>query len=225
MFKDFMKSIFSEDVDVDEEMVDENEIEEVKEEQIEEPKEEEVKVEQPKEVVVPEVKQEEVKPVAEPEVSFQELNFDTVQTASTSSSFTDLTVDEVASEDRPRPQKKSREYHYDRKKLNKPGRRKQPEIEYQAIISPIFGNQEEEQKDFSKVHDAIRLERPVDDPSFEEVISPMYGQDLPEVKPMDDIPTMDPGKTNASKPEAIDLSEMLDKPANEKLTQKSLIKE
>ncbi len=216
MFKDFMKSIFNEEVDLDEEL--EEEVVEDKKEVEEKPEpkpESEPKLE-------PEVKEEPVVVAPEPtQVSFTPVQ--PAPVAQPESSFMDLSVDDVAKEEPLAPSHST--YHYDRKKLHKPVRRSTPEVEYQAVISPIFGNQDEKEKDFSKVHDAIRLEQPLSDPSFEQVISPMYGSDLPTVKPLEEVPMKNPGKAVEVQTEIIDLSEMLDKPKDKTAKQDTLIKD
>lgn len=219
MFKDLMKSIFNEDIDIDEELEDEEEVEVE-----EQPKEESVKVEEKKEespfvnlTVEPQVQQpvqQEVQP--QPKVMNFEETFaqPVVNEPVKSKSFVDLTVDDVSGQES-RPSKK-KAYHYDRKKLQKsPVRRNNGQNvsqDYQAIISPIFGNTEDEKKDFTKVHDAIRLEKPLYDPNFNEVISPMYGNDLPKQKQVESIPTQNPGSEEVAASQAIELSDLLGKP-------------
>lgn len=217
MFKDLMKSIFNEDIDIDEELEDEEEVEE-------QPKEETVKAEEKKEspfanlTVEPQVQQpiQQVVRQSQPKVMNFEETFaqPVVSEPVKSKSFVDLTVDDVSGQER-RPSKK-KAYHYDRKKLQKsPVRRNNGQNvsqDYQAIISPIFGNTEDEKKDFTKVHDAIRLEKPLYDPNFNEVISPMYGNDLPTPKQVESIPTQNPGKEEVVTSQAIELSDLLGKP-------------
>lgn len=47
--------------------------------------------------------------------------------------------------------------------------------DYSSVISPIFGNVSEEEKDISMLHDAINLPKPVDTLEMIEIISPMFG--------------------------------------------------
>jgi hypothetical protein len=60
------------------------------------------------------------------------------------------------------------------KRSTKP-QKQSKQIEYQAVLSPIFGNMDDSKKDKSAIHDAINLPKP--DASFDmvKVISPMYG--------------------------------------------------
>ncbi|WP_230268314.1 hypothetical protein [Allobaculum fili] len=48
-------------------------------------------------------------------------------------------------------------------------------IDYSAVLSPIFGNLPEDQKDVDAVHDAINLPEPQDHSDMIQIISPMYG--------------------------------------------------
>lgn len=177
MIKDLMHAIFNEDVDVEE---DETELapEEVSESEatyteptiqvpVQEPKED-LKVEEP--------------------ISNETQSFETVQPIkqTKSSFFSGLDVDDVASEE---PIAHSyKPYKYDRKKGIKV-RRVTEDIEYQQIISPIFGNTEESKKQFNKVHDAITLPKPEDDgEGYSKIISPMFGVDLPSRKNNGSIP-------------------------------------
>ena len=198
-----MKSIFNEDIDLDEE-VDEKELE-AETKQPEPAAIEEVVQPQPVEEIpamdvhqsvqpqpsqapkMPEVKTVQ-QPVEQPKVH--------------SESFSDLSIDDVIQPEsdimRPRP------YKYDRRKLKKVGVRTQPEEDYQAVLSPIFGNAEDEEKDYRKVHNAIALEKPMDDPTFVQVISPMFGMNVPGNIPVETIPTKDPDRMTA--PEVKDVS-------------------
>lgn len=79
-------------------------------------------------------------------------------------------------------------YKYDRKKLAQARGTRTENPGYQAVISPIFGNMEETQKEFDKVHNAIDLPKPSADFVLVQVISPMFGNDLPGSKPVESIP-------------------------------------
>lgn len=102
--------------------------------------------------------------------------------AQKTSIFSGLDVEEV--ERAPKQTKARTAYKFDRTKLNKA-----PVTEdYQAVISPIFGNIEDEEKEYEKVHNAVELPRPEEGFSMTTVISPMFGNDLPEQKPVERIP-------------------------------------
>lgn len=109
--------------------------------------------------------------------------------------FSGLDVDSIAS----KPKRKSSLYHYDRAKSSRK-RKMVEEVEYQAVISPIFGNMEDSQKEFDKVHDAIQLPKPENDAELVEIISPMYGSHIPVPKPVDSIPSYDEATKKSSKP-------------------------
>ena len=110
-------------------------------------------------------------------------------------------------------------YHFDRSKLGR--KRKQvDEMEYQAVISPIFGNMEDSQKQFDKVHDAIQLPKPENDTDLVEIISPMYGNNIPAPKPVESIPSYQEVKKKSEKPK-MNLDDML-APAKQETTELEL---
>ncbi len=61
--------------------------------------------------------------------------------------------------------------------------RQNPRMDYSAVISPIYGNMSNAEKDVTKVHDAINLPKPEDSLDMVEVISPMYGSSKPAPQP------------------------------------------
>lgn len=223
MLKDLMHAIFEEEVDDE----DEEEVEEVEETEkadtedkaevsngTEEIPEEDVYV-RPKpqsieQAVEKEAQQVAVQPESQPAES---------EDPEANSIFKGLDVDSVARA--PRRKKKS-VYHFDRSKLNngKPTYRGSESVEYQAVISPIFGNLEDENKEFDKVHDAIQLTKP-EEADLIRVISPMYGNDLPEPKPAKSIPEY---KVKKEESQSLDLSELLEKDTQKKSKQESLFK-
>ncbi|MBB5183185.1 hypothetical protein [Catenisphaera adipataccumulans] len=211
MFKDLMKSMFKEDVDIEEELEDDEEypVDEVS-------------------VQAPEKKEPDIKadaaqsPAADAEKQPEIVNFDEIppvqpfqpEQPKKETGFMDIHADGY----RPHNRRRNSEYHFDRNKLKNNSRTRS---NYQAIISPIFGNTHDEDKDYSKVHDAIRLEKPLNDPNFKEVLSPMYGQDLPTVTKKQTVPKMDP-KKEAAKKQAVELSDMLEKPEKKTDAQQGL---
>ena len=218
MLKDLMHAIFNEDVEEDDE-----------EEVVEEPaKQEEVK---PEPVVVasqPQVQEEEVvktEPILKEAASsiesdpenfmnspiFEKAIIQPKQKKTTI--FQGLDVDSIAQEETTPKQKA---YKYDRHKSVKV-RRVAEDLDYQPVISPIFGNVEDSKKEFDKVHDAIKLNKPEDE-DFSKILSPMYGTYLPSMQPADSIPEY---KVEESK-ENMNLSEMLEKPKKETNKQESL---
>ena len=213
MLKDLMHAIFKEDVE-DEDMIEENE-EVVEEEAVMEPEKEDryvrpqpqpfVMEEQP--VIQPQVQ---VEPQPQPEINEEEMK--------RSSIFNGMDIETISA----RPiRRQGADYKFDRSKINKI----QDSSEYQAIISPIFGNLEDEKKEFDKVHDAIKLPKPEEDFTFVQVISPMYGNDIPAAKPVSNIPVYDvPSSLQTEPKKTMDLSELLEKKEEKKTTQQSLFK-
>lgn len=95
-------------------------------------------------------------------------------------------LEEVSRLSEPEPKKKNtvkkndpkKPYRYDRSKMDKgSGKTRTPltSSDYQAVMSPIFGNAEDNKKSREAIHDAINLPKP--DASFDmvQVISPMFG--------------------------------------------------
>ena len=207
MLKDLMKAILNEDVEVDE-----DEVEETNEEVVEDTKPQpqpQKTYEEPVSTYTEPVIETFTKPQVQPKVQPK------------TSIFTGLDVEEVS---RVEPRTTHKPYKYDRRKMMK--LRTSEDLDYKPIISPIFGDIQEEKKQFEKVHDAIKLPKPQDDTSFTEIISPMYGKDIPEPKPVESIPTMKPVfKKNEEKnePEAtLSLQDMLEKPQKQTATQGNL---
>lgn len=83
-----------------------------------------------------------------------------------------LSMDQVGRPDSVKEEQKP--YRYDRRKLQTV-RQKTVQTEYQAVLSPIFGNMEDEEKSFEAVHDAINLPKPEQASEITSIISPMYG--------------------------------------------------
>ena len=117
--------------------------------------------------------------------------------------FKGLDVDSIAQEE---TKPKQKVYKYDRHKSVKV-RRVAEDLDYQPVISPIFGNVEDDKKEFDKVHDAISLQKPEDE-DFSQILSPMYGTYLPSMQPAKSIPEYKVEDKKAN----MNLSEMLEKP-------------
>ena len=204
MIKDLMKSIFNEDIDLDEE------VEEVEEVETVEP----VQSVEPQPTQEPATSIEEV--VSQPEqIPAMDVVQPTVQTVQQprpyvhSESFADLSIDDI---NQPESDVMSRRpYKYDRKKLNRVGQRTQPEEEYSAVLSPIFGNAQDNEKDYRKVHNAVNLEKPVDDPEFVQVISPMFGNNVAGNMPVETIPTKDPSRKTKTKAPDVSVTSVVEK--------------
>jgi len=220
-FKNLMKSIFDEDIDVDQEEM---------EEEKEEPKKVEEPAPQPM-VVKPEAPAEPKKPVdpqpvqqSDP-ISLADVVLDPVPEKK-ATQFGSLDIQKVQKKDTSPTYKKP--YHFDRSKLNqdaKPVRKKQPEYNYQSIMSPIFGNTSDDKKDYDKIHNAVELEKPVVSSALEQVISPMFGQDIPSYRKENEIPRKDPdtvGQKVNDATEAIALDDILEKTDEEKPKQEKL---
>ena len=211
MLKDLMHAIFNEDIEEDDE----------EQEVVEEPaKQEEI-------TPVPEVVQEEVKPepvftqaassIEENPESFMDspiFEKAIIQPKEKKSTiFKGLDVDSIAQEET-KPKQKT--YKYDRHKSVKV-RRVAEDLDYQPVISPIFGNVEDSKKEFDKVHDAITLNKPEDE-DFSKILSPMYGTYLPSMQPAESIPEYKVEDKKAN----MNLSEMLEKPKKETNKQETL---
>ena len=212
MLKDLMHAIFNEDIEEDDE----------EQEVVEEPTKEEEITPVP-EVVEQPVVQEEVKP--QPVSSSIEDNPENFMDSpifekaiiqhkeKKSTIFKGLDVDSIAQEET-KPKQKA--YKYDRHKSVKV-RRVAEDLDYQPVISPIFGNVEDDKKEFDKVHDAISLQKPEDE-DFSQILSPMYGTYLPSMQPAKSIPEYKVEYKKAN----MNLSEMLEKPKKETNKQESL---
>ena len=212
MLKDLMHAIFNEDIEEDEEEV------------VEEPtkQEEEVKPEPKPEVVEPVVQPEPVLAQAASSIEDNPENFmdspifekAIIQPKEKKSTiFKGLDVDSIAQEET-KPKQKA--YKYDRHKSVKV-RRVAEDLDYQPVISPIFGNVEDDKKEFDKVHDAISLQKPEDE-DFSQILSPMYGTYLPSMQPAKSIPEYKVEDKKAN----MNLSEMLEKPKKETNKQETL---
>lgn len=188
--KDLMRAFLYEDIDEDEDREELEEEDTVIEKTMPEPvkvtfPEEEKAAPQPAAEPAPAV-QPEPAPEQEPEA----------EPAKTTSIFDGLDASDIS---RPAPEKTkpqnrpARPYRYDRKKAERSGRyTPRSDAGYQAVISPIFGNVADSKKQFDRVHDAINLPKP--DASFEmtRIISPMYGNDVPSLVPIEEIPAYQP---------------------------------
>lgn len=117
-----------------------------------------------------------------------------------SSLFQGLDMENIAAPEGTRPEAKpsNTPYRYDRRKISKPARRPVDNTEYQAVISPIFGNVEDSLKEYDAIHDAINLPKPEEDFEMTMVISPMFGNKAPEARPVESIPAYVPKKKKAA---------------------------
>ena len=113
--------------------------------------------------------------------------------------FDGLDMEDIARPEAQAPKKKTA-YRYDRRKSSQPGRRTQAGSgeEYQAVISPIFGNVDDEHKEFEAVHNAIELPKPEEGFEMTTIISPMYGNEIPAAKPVTSIPQYKAKKKKAA---------------------------
>ena len=186
MLKDLMHAIFNEDVEEDDE-----------EEVVEEPAKQEEVTPEPV-VAEPQVQEEEVvksEPILKEAASSIETDSENFMNSpifekaiiqpkpKKTTIFQGLDVDSIAQEE---AKPKQKVYKYDRHKSVKV-RRVAEDLDYQPVISPIFGNVEDSEKEFDKVHDAITLNKPEDE-DFSKILSPMYGTYLPSMQPADSIP-------------------------------------
>ena len=184
MFKDLMKSIFSEEVELDDEA------------EVEEPKKKAKKVEKK---VEPKVQKSEEPVAAEQTLKVKPTSFGT------------LNADTVKKKEE-KPRRKM--YHYDRNKAHRiqPKPSKNLVYDYQSVVSPIFGNTADENKAYDKVHNAIELEKPKIHDGFDQVISPMFGSTIPTVKKsVDHIPQKKIKEDITIDSEVISLADILEK--------------
>lgn len=93
-------------------------------------------------------------------------------------------------------------------------------IGYTAVMSPIFGNLPDDQKDHGAVHNAIELPQPHDDAELIRVISPMYGSELPK-KTHTPIITPEPVKQEEAEKTARDTHSHQAAPENPKTAVKA----
>lgn len=63
----------------------------------------------------------------------------------------------------------------------------QPRQEYSTVISPIFGNMADDEKNPRAVHDAINLPKSIEPGGIGQIISPMYGATTPAPQPTSPI--------------------------------------
>lgn len=208
-FKNLMKSIFDEDVNLSET---EDTVEPEKEEEVVEKEPEIVK---PEEIPAP-TPEPTPQPVTDP-ISLSDVVLDPVPEKK-ATSFGALDVEKVQKKETGPNYKKP--YHFDRSKLKndpKPVVKKKVEVNYQSVMSPIFGNTSDDQKEYDKVHNAVELEKPLVANSLEQVISPMYGANIPSYRDDNKIPRKDPDATQKvqDESEAISLDEILEKPEKE----------
>lgn len=211
MFKDLMKSIFSEEVELD----DEAEVEEPKKKSKKVEKKVEPKVQKSEEPVAAEQTlkvQPTEKKVAQPEPTPVVQNVTPVQpVAKKPTSFGTLNADTVKKKEE-KPRRKM--YHYDRSKAHRiqPKPSKNLVYDYQSVVSPIFGNTADENKAYDKVHNAIELEKPKIHDGFDQVISPMFGSTIPTVKKsVDHIPQKKIKEDITIDSEVISLADILEK--------------
>ena len=168
-FKDIMHAFFYEDVDDDETEAAETPAQESKPEQTE-PAAPVTTIEPAPASVAP-------TPVA-PIPPVTPAPASVVETQ-TSGSFVMLDANDISAPEQQQASTKTsgkkKPYRYNREKANRPGTRLSGMGDYKAVLSPIFGNIEDEKKEYDQVHDAINL--PAPDASFEmtQVISPMFG--------------------------------------------------
>lgn len=212
MLKDLMHAIFNEDIE-------ENENEEEVEKQQPEKQEAKPAVEQEeKEAIKPEpILNEAVKNIEKDPENFMDspiFEKAIIQPEPKKTTiFQGLDVDSVTrKEEKPKP----KVYKYDRHKSVKV-RRVAEDMDYQPVISPIFGNVEDSKKEFDKVHDAISLQKS-DDEEIGQILSPMFGTYLPSMQPADSIPEY---KVKEKK-ENMNLSQMLEKPKTQTNKQETL---
>ncbi len=217
MFKDLMKSIFSEEIDIDEAVEAQEEEKKAKKEEAKkrkETKKEESAQKEQVQSVSPIIKQEKKKEMYEhkeqPILSKPIIEENKTQ-------FMTLDVDQVTKQ----PKKNN-------KKISKPNRVKaQPMIkvqkninyDYQTVVSPIFGSAIKQSKNQEPTNEVVKLETKSEIKSFDQVISPIFGSDYPRKKNIKKesayIPKKEVKEQEYIEPEVISLSDILEKKKKE----------
>lgn len=207
MLKDFFKNMFADDDDFDDEEFEDEDYDEIDEEEDEEKEVEETPVSTPapaSEYVAPALNNYRQSDAAsQPLFTQPKAMPDTLANMHTEpeekkTSFTGLSIEEVDGTAAPKrsqkPKTSNTPYHFDRSKLTGAKTSSAPKprtdrSEYQAVISPIFGNVHDEEKEFDKVHDAINLPHDTVSSSLTGVISPIFGTRIPNNEtPVEEIP-------------------------------------
>ncbi len=82
-----------------------------------------------------------------------------------------------ADEQKPKPKESvSKERERVRRESSKPETNANAEYEFRPVLSPIFGNLKEEEKNPEEVHDAVHLSKAKTKNPLNTVLSPMYGE-------------------------------------------------
>lgn len=120
-----------------------------------------------------------------------------------------------------KPQEKTRP-SYVRPQINRANRNTIVRQDYTSIISPIYGDVKEDQKDATLVHDAINLTKPLDSSEMTTIISPIFGAPNQTKKPVVKADTKrkaaprkeaEPIVTVAKESSSADLADFLSRPA------------
>lgn len=191
-FKDLMKSFLYESVEDD----DEEEYEEEEEEVIatkprsnirSRRKQKQEEVEEPMVQPTPTASTSNYNPYANQEVySSQELYTQPKVTYPANSQGQGRSRIDVRAEQEPQ---KTTPAQASRTPLPRRGNRQnvQPRQEYSTVISPIFGNMADDEKNPRAVHDAINLPKSIEPGGIGQIISPMYGATTPAPHPASPI--------------------------------------
>lgn len=121
----------------------------------------------PTETVQPEQLEQPEQPVVETENLYVEPQ---VVVQPQSSQFLDAIEDVVETQE-----EKTTRPSYIRPQVNRANRNTIIRQDYSSIISPIYGDVKEDQKDATLVHDAFNLTKPVDASEMTTIISPIFG--------------------------------------------------
>lgn len=121
----------------------------------------------PTETVQPEQPEQPEQPVVETENLYVEPQ---VVVQPQSSQFLDAIEDVVETQE-----EKTTRPSYIRPQVNRANRNTIIRQDYSSIISPIYGDVKEDQKDATLVHDAFNLTKPVDASEMTMIISPIFG--------------------------------------------------
>lgn len=210
MFKDLMKSIFSEEIDIDEAVEAHEEAKKVKKAEAkkrkEEKKEEKIKFEETK-AVSPIIKQEKKKEMYE-RVEQPILSKPVIEEKK--SEFMTLDVDQVTSQKK----KKNKTTSYTNRAKPTPVIKPQvnKNYDYQTVVSPIFGSAIKYSKNNKQTSEPVKLEKKAETKSFDQVISPIYGSNYPKKKKKQAyIPKKEVKEQEYNEPEIISLSDILEK--------------
>lgn len=170
----------------------------------------------PTETVQPEQPEQPEQPVVETENLYVEPQ---VVAQPQSSQFLDAIEDVVETQE-----EKTKRPSYIRPQVNRANRNTIIRQDYSSIISPIYGDVKEDQKDATLVHDAFNLTKPVDASEMTTIISPIFGAPQTTKQPVVKVDSKrkaaprkeaEPTVTASKESSSSDLASFLSRPAGQ----------